>query len=95
MAGILITESVGAGKYGMPIMGPSFSTQSVSYTTSTQSSAFASDTNIVRIIADADVYLEFGSNPTALVTSIRVPANTVEYFAVNPGYKVAAYDGSS
>jgi len=95
MGTVIVTESPGPGKYGMQVMGPDFSSQLFSYTTSTQSSAFASDTNIVRVISDADVILEFGSNPTALATGIKLPANTVEYFAVNPGDKVAAYDGTS
>ena len=95
MGSVIVTESVGSGKYGMPVMGPSFSSQLFSYTTSTASAAFAADTNIVRIISDADVFLEFGAAPTALATAIKLPANTVEYFAVNPGDKVAAYDGTS
>ena len=94
MAGALITESVGGGKFNLPIMNPG-ATQAVTYTTSTQSTAFGDDTNMIRVIADADVYLDFGANPTATATAIRVPADSVEYFAVRPGEKVACYDGSS
>lgn len=94
MANCLITESQGRMKFGMPVMQPD-STQAVTYTTSTQSAAFGSSTNLIRVIADADVYLEFGANPTATAVSIRVPANSVEYFSVEPGQRVACYDGSS
>ncbi len=94
MAKALITESVGGGKYGLPVMNPG-ATQAVTYTTSVQSVAFADDTNVIRVIADADVYLAFGASPTADANSIRVPADTVEYFAVQPGEEVACYDGTS
>jgi hypothetical protein len=95
MAKVLITEASGPGKYGMAVMGPSPATQAVTYTTSTQSTAFGANTNLIRVIADADVYLEFGLSPAATANSVRVLANTVEYFGVNPGDKVACYDGSS
>ena len=94
MSGCLITESQGVMKFGMPVMLPD-TTQAVTFTTSTASAAFGSATNLIRVIADADVYLAFGAAPTATATAIRVPANTVEYFCVHPGQKVACYDGSS
>jgi len=93
MATCLITEGQ-FGKYGMQVMRP-HSTQAVTFTTSTQSSAFAGTTNLVRIIADADVFLAFGANPTATATAVKMAANTVEYFEVAPGEKIACYDGAS
>ena len=70
--------------------------QTVSYTTSTQSSAFATNTTFIRVVADASAYLDFGSNPTATTgDGVYLPADTVEYFRVNSGDKVAAYDGTS
>ncbi len=56
---------------------------------STQSSAFSASTNIVRLHTDSICSVEFGSNPTATVTTARLAANTTEYFAVLPGQKVA------
>ena len=94
MAKCLITESQAEMRYGAPVSRPN-STQAVTYTTSTQSAAFGSSTRMIRVIADTDVYLAFGANPTATANDIRVPANQVEYFGVNPGEKVACYDGSS
>ena len=94
MSKVLITSGQTIGKYGAQVMMPG-ATEAVTFTTSAQSAALIAHTNIVRIIADADVYIAFGLNPTATANSIRVPLNTVEYFAVNPGDKVAAYDGSS
>ena len=58
--------------------------------TSSQSSAFAAYTYYVRICADADCHILFGSNPTATSSSIFIPANQPEIFKVNPGEKVAA-----
>lgn len=69
--------------------------QKVTYTTSSQSAAFNQQTELIRVIADADVHLKFGSNPTATAANILVKANAPEYFGVVPGQKVAAYDGSS
>jgi len=94
MAGCLITESQGQVRRNMQVMIPD-STQAVTFTTSTQSAAFGDATELIRVIADADVYLAFGANPTATATGIRVPANTVEYFGVYSGQKVACYDGTS
>jgi hypothetical protein len=94
MSKALITESQGIMKFGMPVQFPD-TTQAVTYTTSTQSAAFGASTNLIRVIANADVYLAFGANPTADADDIRVPADTVEYFGVYAGQKVACYDGVS
>ena len=58
--------------------------------TSSQSSAFAAYTYYVRICADADCHILFGSSPTAASSSIFIPADQPEIFKVNPGEKVAA-----
>lgn len=70
--------------------------QAVTFTTSTQSAAFQSDTRFVRITTDAEAFLDFGSNPAAVAADgIQVQADTPEFFGVEPGQKVAAYDGVS
>ncbi len=57
------------------------------------SSAFGSQTEYVRIASTADVYILFGSNPTAVATAnsstIFIPADQPEIFKVSPGEKVA------
>ena len=58
--------------------------------TSSQSSAFGAYTLYVRICADADCHILFGSSPTATSSSIFIPADQPEIFKVNPGEKVAA-----
>ena len=57
--------------------------------TSAQSTALSSETIIVRVQSDVACYLAFGDNPTATNTDLVLPANTVEYFGVAPGSKVA------
>lgn len=68
--------------------------ENVTYTTATSSAAMNADTRLVRIIADATVYLDF-TGAAATANSLRLPANTVEYFGVMPGQTISCYDGSS
>jgi hypothetical protein len=82
------------GQPRMPAIRPE-STQAVTFTTSTQSAAFGAFTAVIRVIATADVFLAFGASPTATAVAVKVPANTVEYFGVYAGEKVACYDGVS
>ena len=62
----------------------------LSGSTSTQSSAFGSQSEYVRICSNADVHILFGANPTATANSIFIPANEPEIFKVSPGEKMAA-----
>ena len=57
--------------------------------TSAQSSAFGSNIEYVRVMADADCHIEFGVNPTATNAKIFLPSKDVEYFKVSEGEKVA------
>lgn len=77
---------------------PSLTTQSVTYTSSTASSAFNAQTRFVRIVCDAKAHFKFsttGANATAgdpyLATDIA------EWFGVPRGqsYLVEFYDGST
>jgi hypothetical protein len=58
---------------------------------SVQSSAFNAKTAYVRVHCDAICSIEFGTNPTATVTTRRMAANATEYFSVpqNQSFKVA------
>jgi hypothetical protein len=64
----------------------------VTYTTTTQSAAFAATTVIVRIHTDSICSINFGTNPTATTNNRRLDASATEYFGVPKGgaYKVAA-----
>lgn len=57
----------------------------ISFSTSTQSSAFNSKTVMVRVHTDSICSIVFGTNPTATVNNKRMAANTTEYFSVEPG----------
>lgn len=101
MATLWISEydEIGKDSYGSKAQvasEPSNTTQTVTYTTTTQSAAFNPSTRIIRVIADAAVYLEFGTNPTATATSLYLPSGQVEYIGIKGAtIKVAAYDGTS
>lgn len=97
MATCQITEFAGtpSGNSGItPVAKHVNTVQNVTYTTAADSSAIGAKTSLVRIIADADVYLDFDGN-TATANSLRLPSDTVEYFAVVPGQVISCYDGSS
>jgi hypothetical protein len=47
-------------------------------TTSAQSSAFASSTNLVIIDSDEKVYVKFGENPTATTSSLSIATSTTK-----------------
>ena len=69
--------------------------QSVTFTTSTQSATFDGRTRYIRIVADAKAYFRCGTNPTATAAGPWIAADSVEYFGVRPGQKIAFYDGTS
>ncbi len=92
MATARVTHGV-IGKDGAQVMLPVLG-DNITFTASAQSVEF-DGVNIIRFIADADAYLAFGANPTADADDLYVPADSVEYFAVRPGEKVAVYDGTT
>ena len=59
--------------------------------TSAQSAAFATGTTLVRVSASlGHCHVAFGSNPTAsITTSVMIPNNSVEFFKVTAGNKMA------
>ena len=74
---------------------PAVADQTVSTSgTSAQSAAFNANTRIIAISTPAAqaVACLFGDNPTALTSSLRLPANSMFFFGVKPGQKVALID---
>lgn len=61
----------------------------VIFTTTTQSLVFGVGTKMVRIVSDTKCHLAFGVGPIATVNNMLVAADTVEYFGVIEGQKVA------
>lgn len=77
---------------------PSITKQAFAFTSSTQSAAFNDSTRVIRIsnATDAICFFEVGVNPTATEDSTPLGSNaSVEYFGVNPGDKIAVYDGTT
>ena len=75
---------------------PAIADQAVSTSgTSAQSNAFNANTRFIAISTPAAqaVCALFGTNPTALTaSSLRLPANSIIFFGVQPGHKVALID---
>lgn len=81
------SDSVGNQIYQCIYQGPS---QVVAVGgSSTQSTAFDQDCDIIRIAVDVDCFVEIGVNPTATTSSMYMPLGTVEYFGVDGPWKVA------
>lgn len=68
----------------------SIAEQAVSYSTTTQSSAFNRETKYIAITSDGIFSYAVGSNPTATTSNFRVPADQILVFEVQPGDKIAA-----
>lgn len=97
MAKLSITEYSDIDTHAQAPMEPAIAEQSVTFTTSTQSSALNGQTDMVRLCADADAYITFGTNPSADGDSEFLPARTEIFRMVprNASIKIAAYDGTS
>lgn len=96
MAVLYITEyaelAIGpAGRVGQMPMEPPVAEQTVAIGTVQSSNAFNAKTRFVRLHCDAICSVEFGTAPTASVTTGRMAANQTEYRAVPVGqsYKVS------
>lgn len=68
--------------------------QTVTYTTTTQSTAFASSTSYITITSDGVFHFVVGTNPVATTGALRIPASTLHTISVLPGHKVAAVAGT-
>ena len=69
---------------------PSLVEQTVTFTTTTQSSAFNAKTRYIRVHTDSICSISIGANPTATTSTKRMAADATEYFAVGGGQKIAA-----
>jgi hypothetical protein len=88
MAKLYVTEYAGHDAYSG--QEPPITEQAFTFSSSTQSNAFAERTMLVRIHTDAICSIAFGADPTATTDSRRMVAGATEYFAVSRGLKVAA-----
>ena len=63
--------------------------------TAAQSAAFGSSTIVIRVVANTDCHIAFGSNPTATANSTFIPKGLPEYFKVNSGEKLSVIQDSA
>lgn len=97
MAAIAIREYAALALHGAVQAGqePAIADQVVtSGAGSTQSAAFNADTRFVAIstVAATGLSILFGDNPTATTNHLRIPPNSLVFFGVKPGQKVAVID---
>lgn len=92
MAKLYVTEFGGMGSNGSPIAQcPPIVEQTpvVIGAGSLSSAAFDAATTVVRIHTDAICSIAFGTAPTATANTMRMAADSTEYFSVKFGHKVA------
>lgn len=92
MATLFVTEYAQVGVDGIPVE-PANTTQTVTIAaSSTQSSAFAANTNFIRLSTDTATGIAVGSNPTATTNTGRMTSTAVErILRVAPGHKIATF----
>ena len=97
MAKLYVTEfqkpEAGGAIYGeiLAVEDGTSTSQVVTFTTTTQSTAFAADTTMVRLYSDTDCFIEFGTNPTATGEQF-LPTGVIDFKFIPKGasFKVAA-----
>lgn len=89
MATLWIREYDNSSALPVPVE-PGIADQAVTFTTTTQSAAFASRTGLITIIADAAFHYVVGDSPTATTSNLKVPADTLVTMKVTAGQKIAA-----
>ena len=68
---------------------PSVTTQTVSFTTTTQSTAFNTRTTYITISADAECHISVATSPTATTSTRQLQADTELTLGVVAGDKIA------
>lgn len=65
-------------------------TQSITTSGSSQSFApFSANVAIVRVATSQDIFLAIGTAPVATTASMLLPGGAIEFFAVDPGQRIA------
>jgi len=64
---------------------PYIAQENTAFVASTQSVVLDDETNLVRLILDGDGFMEYGTNPTATTSKVRLIANREYWFEVALG----------
>lgn len=97
MSTAYVTEFTALGTHltgGQIAQMPPVAEQKVTFTTTTQSSAFNTSTRFIRVHPTSICSISIGSNPTATTSTMRLAADQVEYFGVTGGDKIAFVDNT-
>jgi hypothetical protein len=81
-------RSAGSGK-AQVAQEPGTDQTPVTFTTTTQSAAFANSTTYICIVGSAAFHYVVGTNPTATTNALKIAADTPIYIGVQPGHKIA------
>lgn len=68
---------------------PPIASQVVSFTTATESNAFAAKTQYIGFSTDAACHFSVGSSPTATTSTMRLPADQLYFCGVQGGAKIS------
>lgn len=68
---------------------PRVTKQTVAIGAEAKSAAFNANTRYIRVQVDAICSYDIATAPTATTTDARLPADAIEYMAVNPGDKIS------
>lgn len=95
MSVLYITEFANSGNSNsgaqLPVGSlPAVAEQAVTFTTSSvQSAVFNENTKFIRVHADGDAFILSGENPTSTTGSMKLAADSTEYFAIRKGHRLA------
>lgn len=64
-------------------------------TSAATSNAIGNGIYVVRLVCTEECYIAIGASPTATANDFLLPADTVEYFGIRGGQKVAALQVST
>lgn len=97
IANITEYQSFGSDSGGRPIQAgqePSAATQNVTFTTSTEATAFKASSRMVRVVSDSNAHIVFGyvanGTVTAVTTGTKLIADVPEYFSIPAGDVICA-----
>lgn len=84
------TVPVSFGGSGVQVASEPGIDQTVTFTTTTPSAAFNSQTKYIAIISDSAFHYHVAATPVATTSMLKVPADTLLYIGVPGTHKIAA-----